>query len=329
MECFYRGKPFDENGKPIRGHRKRMFREWRNRGMFESTEQRICDQARAIRKNGWLSDLELEMIKRSIKEEEERGVENTLEGNSEGENEENQMNDDVEENVVNNVNDREIDDQNLGNFVVEDGVLENVLTESQREIVESLKKIIMEEKTAEGISFDKKKLKCQMNRVNQVIHHIRTKDITETNNLIMAATVWVAEQLGLKKTEFRAKKEPWWKRRIDGDIKRLKQDVNLLERQLRGELGHKKKGKLQKLEDKYRVKKKGMKTVIEELKQRMIAKSAKIKRYEERINQFRQNKIFNVDQKKIYKELNGGEFRTNDIPNAEESKRYIGVIFGQ
>ncbi len=128
MECFYRGKPFHENGKPIRGYRKRMFREWRNRGMFESTEQRICDQARAIRKNGLLSDLELEMIKRSIKEEEERGVENTLEGNSEGENEDNQMNDDVEENVVNNVNDREIDDQNLGNFVVEDGVLENVLT---------------------------------------------------------------------------------------------------------------------------------------------------------------------------------------------------------
>ena len=63
-------------------------------------------------------------------------MENTLEGNSEGENEENQMNDDVEENVVNNVDDTEIDDQNLGNLVIEDGVLENVLTESQREIVE-------------------------------------------------------------------------------------------------------------------------------------------------------------------------------------------------
>ena len=49
-----------------------MFREWRNRGGFESTEQRICDQARAIRKNGWLSELELEMIKRSVIEEEER-----------------------------------------------------------------------------------------------------------------------------------------------------------------------------------------------------------------------------------------------------------------
>ena len=30
--------------------------------MFELTEQRICDQARALRKNGWLSELELEEI---------------------------------------------------------------------------------------------------------------------------------------------------------------------------------------------------------------------------------------------------------------------------
>ena len=55
MECFYRSRPFDEEGKPIRGYRQRMFREWKEKGMFESTEQRLCDQARAIRKNGWLT----------------------------------------------------------------------------------------------------------------------------------------------------------------------------------------------------------------------------------------------------------------------------------
>ena len=27
MECFYRSKPFDEEGKPVRGNRRRMFRE--------------------------------------------------------------------------------------------------------------------------------------------------------------------------------------------------------------------------------------------------------------------------------------------------------------
>ena len=37
--------------------------------MFESTEQRVCDQARAIRKNGWLSQLELEAIKRQVEDE--------------------------------------------------------------------------------------------------------------------------------------------------------------------------------------------------------------------------------------------------------------------
>ena len=69
MECFYRSKPFDEEGKPVRGYRQRMFREWRDRGLFESTEQHVCDQARAIRKNGWLSQLELEAIKRQVEDE--------------------------------------------------------------------------------------------------------------------------------------------------------------------------------------------------------------------------------------------------------------------
>ena len=54
MECFYRSKPFSEEGKPVRGYRQKMFREWRERGMFKSTEQRVYDQAKAIRKHGWL-----------------------------------------------------------------------------------------------------------------------------------------------------------------------------------------------------------------------------------------------------------------------------------
>ena len=44
MECFYRSKPFDEEGKPVKGYKPRMFKEWRDRGLFESTEQRVCGQ---------------------------------------------------------------------------------------------------------------------------------------------------------------------------------------------------------------------------------------------------------------------------------------------
>ena len=75
------------------------------------------------------------------------------------------------------------------------------------------------------------------------------------------------------------------------------------------------------------MKKKGIKTVVEELKQIMIGKSAKIKRYNQRINQFRQDRTFSVDQKKVYKELNGGEARTNEVPDDEESRRSWGAIW--
>ena len=37
----------------------------------------------------------------------------------------------------------------------------------------------------------------------------------------------------------------------------------------------------------------------------MIAKKKEVKRYEQRIPQFSQNKLFQVNQKQVYKELNG------------------------
>ena len=85
---------------------------------------------------------------------------------------------------------------------------------------------------------------------------------------------------------------------------------------------------MKELYEKYRVKKKGLKTVIEELKQRMLANSAKVKRYEQRIEQFRQNRIFDVDQKTIYAEFNRNEIRLNGVPNAEECKKFWGDIWG-
>ena len=60
----------------------------------------------------------------------------------------------------------------------------------------------------------------------------------------------------------------------------------------------------------------------------MPAKSAKVKRYEQRIKQFRQNRIFDLDQKKIYAELNENGIRSNGVPNAEEYTKSWGDIWG-
>ena len=50
MECYYLSKPVNENGRPVRGYRQRMHAVWKERGLQKITEQRLCDQARAIRK---------------------------------------------------------------------------------------------------------------------------------------------------------------------------------------------------------------------------------------------------------------------------------------
>ena len=54
------------------------------------------------------------------------------------------------------------------------------------------------------------------------------------------------------------------KRRINRDIERLRKEINVLERKKRGEL--RKENKYRKLEEKYKIKAKGLTIVIEELK---------------------------------------------------------------
>ena len=73
---------------------------------------------------------------------------------------------------------------------------------------------MLEGKTSDGIMFKKigkKTLKVQTDRVNEAIRHFKSKSITETNDLIKAARVWVAEQIGLKKKDYKKKTS------LDGD----------------------------------------------------------------------------------------------------------------
>ena len=45
--------------------------------------------------------------------------------------------------------------------------------------------------------------------------------------------------------------------------------------------------------------------VMEDLKQRILAKAAKIKRYEQQGTQYKQKILFKQDQKRFYQQLNG------------------------
>ena len=99
----------------------------------------------------------------------------------------------------------------------------------------------------------------------------------------------------------------------------MRRDIDRVERERRGETGGNGKKKIKELNTKYRVKKKGINQVIEELKQTMIAKKAKVKRNEQKISQFRQNQLFQANQKQVHKDLNGAKQDDRTIPNSEDS----------
>ena len=69
--------------------------------------------------------------------------------------------------------------------------------------------------------------------------------------------------------------------------------------------------------------------MLEELKQRFLEKKAKIDRYNERLQQFRQNRLFIYDQKRLFSELNGNNRVANEFPDAEESKVFWNGILGK
>ena len=66
-------------------------------------------------------------------------------------------------------------------------------------------------------------------------------------------------------------------RRIKKSVGKVRKHINILERDQRGEI---------------RRTEKGIRTVIEELKQRLHAKTAKLKRCKERVNQYKINRMF-------------------------------------
>ena len=79
------------------------------------------------------------------------------------------------------------------------------------------------------------------------------------------------------------------------------------------------------MERKYDIKQKGEKVVIGELKQRLQAKATKLKRYEERINRYQVNRLFQQDPKRVYQQMNGISSSFNEArPDAGESQQLRG-----
>ena len=73
-----------------------------------------------------------------------------------------------------------------------------------------------------------------------------------------------------------------------------------------------------------------MNVVIEEFKQRITAITAKVRRYQGRVDSYRENRLFVNNQTQFYRELDQEKERCDDDqPVAEDLKQFCGNIWSQ
>ena len=195
MKCYIKSNP------GTRGYRKRMTAIWREIGEFEVSEQRLADQARAIKLNGWLSDIEIEELKREV---DSRGV---------------------------------VCDEGSGSTHLTSELVTE--TDKERERLPALRKV------------NRKRLKAEVNKVNQVLKKMAPEGITNTDDLIYAGAVVVTEELGVRNKIGTKPKEPLWKRRLTTQVKEMRRDLSRVTALLQGRMlkeHHKRE-----LEQKYKI----------------------------------------------------------------------------
>ena len=119
-----------------------------------------------------------------------------------------------------------------------------------------------------------------------------------------------------------------WKRRLQNKIKKLRKDLSQLEASKDKNISNFRHWET--LKRKYSIRVKRFNVVIEELKQRITAIAAKVRKYQGRVDSYRQNRLFENNQRQFYRELDQEEERCDDDqPVAEESKQFCGNIWSQ
>ena len=205
--------------------------------------------------------------------------------------------------------------ENLKDTTSRDPVLIQEITEQISKLLEEPERI----QTKPMRYVNNKRLKKETMIVNECLASFCHENITEINTLLLAAAHVVRDRLGEKilPTKVPENKQPFWKRRIEDNVKELRKDISHLAEVLKGT---KLKSKIiDKLNRKYPLlKKKGTKCIQEELKQRLRSKAAKIERFQKRCDRYHQNRTFGNNQRQFYRSLSSSPSTNMEASESEK-----------
>ena len=220
--CYLRAKEG-----PNIGYRKRMHQYWKDYGLFELEEQHLACQVRSILKTGKLSKVEIEGLKRQIKKLHVDSVES----------ETGELDAAKEEVVIQSDDNVLLEKFTAGaSGYVEDTRVIKSKSDSENDITKRLKPLLKNAKNDPILSLRSAyafRLKLETDEVNKVMSSITLNDISDFKNLIKAGTTTVCERMGIRKS-VKSKQEPFWKRRTENHIARLRKYLSRLDHWFKG-----------------------------------------------------------------------------------------------
>jgi len=179
------------------------------------------------------------------------------------------------------------------------------------------------------------KIKAIMQTANKAMEGIldgKDLNITELNHLIYAAATVITEEINGKgeyKLETQGSKTPPWVRHIQQSTNDIRKELSALV-EIKRDNRKVQNVKRTRLLKKYIIEKKeNLDQVIEELKQKVSAKTQRLFRYRKRQNQLSQNKLFRTECKKFYNCFRQKYSSVKNAPNKERTfgAKYMGKKF--
>ena len=177
------------------------------------------NQIRMIKSKGWVTNTEIETIRRKIENE---GRDEVNEGKIQ------------ESDNIADINDENVDIKHADSANKEPiRIIENDLSDSERDRLFRLREAFEDDdfgKMEVNLKYgDKEKIKDEVIKMNKVLEHVKITGFTHRRNVRQVTMRIEGEEVGMKKLNAKKKTEPFWKRRILRDTSRLRKGLSRIE----------------------------------------------------------------------------------------------------
>ena len=156
-------------------------------------------------------------------------------------------------------------------------------------------------------------VKTETNKMHQVLPKLSTNNITELKELIYAGAKLVWENIWIPSKSTKKKSKPGWEIWQETLIKKsLRKQAKMIKQKYAGICWNKKE----------MATRRKITVQFNEINQQVLAKEGRLKRYRQRVKQYKQNRTFQNNERKFYHQMGGDDAKTYQQPNEYREKRH-------